>query len=55
MGKIRDYLNENGASKTSELAQYIGLSEARTRAILAIMDDIEAQGNTTNRTYRLGK
>lgn len=52
MEKIREYLIENGESKASDLAKYLGLSPARTRAILSDMNDVEAIGGTTNRTYR---
>lgn len=52
MDKIREYLLENGESKASELAECLGLSAARTRAILSEMDDVEAIGGTTNRSYR---
>lgn len=31
--RIKQYLEQNGESKTSELAEYIGLSPARTRAM----------------------
>lgn len=52
MEKIREYLIKNGESKASDLAKYLGLSPARTRAILSDMNDVEAIGGTTNRTYR---
>lgn len=52
MEKIREYLIENGESKASDLAEYLGLSPARIRAILSDMNDVEAIGGTTNRTYR---
>ena len=52
MDKIREYLLENGESKASKLAECLGLSAARTRAILSEMDDVEAIGGTTNRSYR---
>lgn len=52
MEKIREYLIENGESKTSDLAEHLELSPARTRAILSDMNDVEAIGGTTDRTYR---
>lgn len=53
--KIQEYLGENGASKTKDIAAYIGLSPARTRAILAEMGNVEIIGTNTNREYRLKK
>lgn len=49
--KIRGFLNENGFSKTSDIADYIDLSPARTRAILSEMEDIEIIGENRNRKY----
>ena len=51
---IRLYLNQNGLSKTSDISKYIGLSPARTRAILSNMQDISYEGSTKNRKYKLG-
>ncbi len=51
--KIRNYLKLNGESKTSDIAEYIGLSPARTRAVLNEMKDVEAIGGNSNRTYKL--
>lgn len=53
MDRIREYLHEHGESKPSDIAKYLSLSPARTRAILSDMDDIEAMGGTTNRAYRI--
>lgn len=53
--KIQEYLGENGASKTKDIAAYIGLSPARTRAILAEMGNVEIIGTNTNRQYKLKK
>ena len=50
---IRKYLKENGLSKTTDIAQAIGLSPARTRAILKEMPGLEYEGTTNNRRYRL--
>lgn len=41
---IREYLQQNGSSKTSAIAEYIGLSPARTRTILVNMKDVVAEG-----------
>ena len=51
--QIRKYLKENGLSKTTDIAQAIGLSPARTRAILKEMSGLEYEGTTNNRRYRL--
>ena len=51
--KIKYYLEQNGESKTSDIAEYIGLSPARTRALLSDMKEIEAVGGNSNRTYKL--
>ncbi len=51
--KIRNYLKLNGESKTSDIAEYIDLSPARTRAVLNEMKDVEAIGGNSNRTYKL--
>lgn len=50
---IRKYLKENGLSKTTDIAQAIGLSPARTKAILKEMSGLEYEGTTNNRRYRL--
>lgn len=53
MGKIKKYLQKNGESKASDISENIGLSSARTRAIIAEMEDVEALGGNSNRTYKL--
>lgn len=50
---IRKYLKKNGLSKTTDIAQAVGLSPARTRAILKEMSGLEYEGTTNNRKYRL--
>ena len=50
---IRDYLRQNGLSKASEISNYIGLSPARTRAILSNMQGVVYAGATNNRKYKL--
>ena len=48
------YITQHGRSKTSDIAEHIGLSEARTRVILREMAGaglIEAEGGTKNRVY----
>lgn len=52
--KIVSYLSINGKSKTNDIAQNIGLSEARTRALLAELAGerrIGVEGNGRNRVY----
>ncbi len=51
--KIVEYLKDNGRSKCSDIASHLGLSEARTRAIIADMSNIEVMGGNRNRTYRI--
>ncbi len=53
MNKIRKYIQENGETKTSDIAKHLGLSVARTRAIISEMDDLISTGTTNNRKYRL--
>lgn len=53
MENIRLYLKENGESKTNDIAEKIGLSPARTRAIIAEMDDVIGTGGNSNRRYNL--
>ncbi len=50
---IKKYLAENGLCKTGDIARYIGLSTARTRAILGEMQGITYEGTTNNRKYKL--
>jgi len=51
--KITEYLAKNESATTAELAGYIGLGVSRTREILSAMDNIEAEGATTSRVYKL--
>ena len=44
---------EKQAIKTSDIAELLGLSTARTRVILSEMDDVEALGTNRTRRYRL--
>ena len=53
--KIRLYLQGNETAKTRDIAELLGLSMARTREILSVMDDIEAIGRNKTRIYRLRK
>ena len=55
MEKIRQYLQKQEVAKTRDIAELLGLSVARTRAILSEMDDVEAHGTNRNRTYRLNR
>ena len=51
--KIKKYLESHGQAKTVEIAEYLGLSPARTRAILKEMKDVVAIGVHSNRKYKL--
>ena len=53
--KIRLYLQGNETAKTRDIAELLGLSMARTREILSMMDDIEAIGRNKTRMYRFRK
>ena len=47
---------QNNEATTKEIAEYLGLSSSRTRAILSGMeDDLEMLGITVNRKYKLKK
>ena len=52
---IYAYLEQNGLAKTSDIAKYLGLSSARTRAILSEMQGVVYEGTTSNRKYKLEK
>ena len=49
------YLQRNETAKARNIAELLGLSMARTREILSVMDDIEAIGRNKTRIYRLRK
>ena len=51
--QIIEYLRNVGEANTATISEKIGLSPARTRDILANMDEVEALGSNRNRTYRL--
>lgn len=53
MKKIRSYLQKCETAKTSDIAELLGLSMARTRVILSNMDDVETLGKNKTRRYRL--
>lgn len=53
--KIKNYLEEHGEAKTADIANNIGLSSSRTRALLNVMDEVEPLGGNMNRTYCLKK
>ena len=50
---IKKYLEEHGESKTNDIAEYINLSPARTRALLKEIKEVQAMGGNSNRTYKL--
>lgn len=47
------YLQEHETAKSKDIAQVLGLSTARTRELLSVMDDVEALEKNKMRTYRL--
>lgn len=49
------YLRGRETAKTRDIADLLGLSMARTREILSVMDDVEAMGRNKTRIYRLRK
>ncbi len=51
--KIIEFLKDHGRSKCGDIATFLGLSEARTRAILADMPEVDILGGNKNRTYRI--
>ena len=51
--KIRNYLEQSGELKASDMAEYLGLSLPRTRALMNSMESVVAMGGNRNRTYRL--
>ena len=53
--RILAYLTDHEEAKTKDIAEHLGLSQARTRAILGLMDEVEGVGNTTNRRYHIKK
>ena len=53
--KIRLYLQGHETARTRDIAELLGLSMARTREILSVMDDIEAIGRNKTRIYHLRK
>ena len=53
--KIKYYLSQNSIAKTSDIAEYIGLSLPRTRAILKEIPDVSPLGNNANRKWTLKK
>ncbi|MCR4758507.1 MAG: putative DNA binding domain-containing protein [Butyrivibrio sp.] len=51
--KIKEFLETVNDASSAEIAEVIGLSQSRTRAILSEMaDEIETTGSTSNRRYR---
>jgi predicted HTH transcriptional regulator len=51
--KIEKYLKKHGGSRTKDIAVFIQLSDARTRAILSEMDNVIATGENSARRYWL--
>lgn len=55
MTKIIEYLESHDGAKTKDIAEVIGLSNQRTRAILSSMDEVIAIGEKSGRRYYLKK
>jgi DNA-binding MarR family transcriptional regulator len=55
MNRIKGYLSEHDGARTREIAESIGLSPARTRALLNSMEDVVATGEYVNRRYWIKK
>lgn len=53
MQKITAYLEKHDGAKSKDIAEAIGLSVQRTRAILGGMEIVQPKGNYANRTYWL--
>jgi predicted HTH transcriptional regulator len=54
--KIKEYLETVNDASSAEIAEVIGLSQSRTRAILSEMvDEVETIGSTSNRRYKKKK
>lgn len=53
--KIYEYLAQHEEAKTNDIADYIGLSPARTRVIISEMENVDRIGTNTNRKYKLKK
>ncbi len=49
------YLRGHETARTRNIAELLGLSMARTREILSVMDDVEAIGRNKTRIYCLRK
>ena len=49
---IMDYLKDNGKSTCAEIADYVRLSQPRTRAILSKMEGVQHIEANRCRTYR---
>lgn len=53
IARIKDYLLENGESNINDIAELLGLSTQRTRALLSTIDEVEAIGSDKTRKYRI--
>ena len=51
--KLKEYLKTHGESNIQVLAECVGLSLSRTRAIIAKMPDVIPEGDRNRRTYHL--
>ena len=55
MEKITSFLDANNGSRTIDIANMLGLSPARTRALLSEMPNVQAVGDYGDRRYYLKK
>ncbi len=46
-------MHEHGEADTNDIADFIDLSPARTRAMLAEMEEVRSSGGNRNRRYVL--
>ena len=51
--EVIDFLKKYGESKLDVLAEHLGLSRQRARAIISQMDEVVPEGSNRNRQYRL--
>ena len=51
--EVIDFLEKYGESKLDVLAEHLGLSRQRVRAIILQMEEVVPEGGNRNRTYRL--
>ncbi|MBR6245696.1 putative DNA binding domain-containing protein [bacterium] len=55
INSIIEFLSKTGETSAAAIAELIGLSAQRTRAVLSQMADVETTGSNKNRKYKLKK